>query len=49
MQNKVFLKQNFGVFSNMLSIIFGEEEGGTWRHRLGLVLDESYPKLGLQL
>lgn len=23
MQNKVFLKQNFGVFSNMLSIIFG--------------------------
>lgn len=45
MQNKVFLKQNFGVFSNMLSIIFGG--GGTWRHRLGLVLDESYPKLGL--
>lgn len=28
MQNKVFLKQNFGVFSNMLSIIFGGEEGG---------------------
>lgn len=34
MQNKVFLKQNFGVFSNMLSIIFGggghlEAQAGT--------------------
>lgn len=47
MQNKVFLKQNFGVFSNMLSIIFGGEEGGGHLEAQAGMLDESYPKLGL--
>lgn len=42
----MFLKHNSGVFFKHVEY-YPWWRGGTWRHRLELVLDESYPKLAL--